>query len=887
MNEEQEIHLLDYWEVIKRRKWIIIATVICFLATVGLGTFLVQPIYQAGARIKVGKEQKLAPPTFNPGGGYWESDYSESLAFKTHSIMIKSLPVLARSAKALRLNEPRKEEKKPTLKEEVRENLGKIKTWFLFPFSLFSFSPETPEIKTSPVKDDPYVTWAGFLQGEIEVVPIRDTRLIEVSVVDSDPVFCRDAANAICKSYLQYLSESRLDSFRNYLSFFSDEIFKMKEKLQESEQKFYEFKQKEGIFSLEGEKDISARDIGSLSGDLLTAKVETSGLEEKVRDLERMLKGGNTEDFSPAILDNKLLFDLRADLIKATIEQEELKKTYKERHPAMVENNAKIRELQESFRREIAKTIAALKQQTSMLRGKEARLSSQMKDKENENLSLSGKELRYAMLEREVTTNKELYQSLLTNFKEMEVLKGIGQEDVRLVEEAQTPLFPIKPRPARNMFLALIVGLSVGVGLSFFLEYMDRSIKEEKDVDKYLKLPTLSLVPKDEPLARGELSGDLSESLRTLATNLRFQSLGKPLKTLFITGPGGGVGKTTLVKGLGSTLAQSGFRVAIVDADFKKPSLSHAFAQKNQGVTEFLRDFPCLENKGVLNDTFSFGDIQRIIFTRGKSGRVKIVKGDKNFLALFDRGAMIDLCWGNRPIEKRLGQILLRTKAIEKESLDDALDLAKSANQRIGSVLLSMGSVAPERMENLLNLHLSETLNLLFSSEEGFYEFTEGEIKKDGLVVESFMDKFQLQGNSPWLEKNIRSLLVNTETENLFLLPSGPPLHNPLPLISSRGFEVVLSMCRDLFDYILLDGPPLFMADAPVLSQYSDGSILVVKAGVTRPEEAKKATETLKAAGAPIIGVVLNGIDRKKSKYYYYYFGKNYGMDEKCDRPRS
>jgi polysaccharide biosynthesis transport protein len=851
---------------------------------VGLGTFLVQPIYQAGARIKVGKEQKLAPPTFNTGGGYWESDYSESLAFKTHSMMIKSLPVLARSAKALKLNEPEKEEKKPTFKKGVRENLGKIKSWLLFPFSFFSFSPKNSDTKKSPLKDDPYVVWAGFLQGEVEVVPIRDTRLIEVSVMDPDPVFCRDAANAICKSYLQYLSESRLDSFRNYLSFFSDEIFKMKEKLQESEQKFYEFKQKEGIFSLEGEKDISARDIGALSGDLLTSRVETSGLEEKVRELERMLKGGNTEEFSPAILDNKILFDLRADLIKATIEREELKKTYKERHPAMVENNAKIRELQESFRREIAKTIAALKQQTSLLRSKEARLSSQMKDKENENLSLSGKELRYAMLEREVTTNKELYQSLLTNFKEMEVLKGIGQEDVRLVEEAQLPLFPIKPRPARNIFLALIVGLSVGIGLSFFLEYMDRSIKEEKDVDKYLKLPTLSLVPKEEPLARGELSEDLAESFRTLSTNLRFQSLEKPLKTLFITGPDGGVGKTTLVKGLGSTLAQSGFRVAIVDADFKKPSLSHAFNQKNHGangVTEFLREFPCLENKGVLNDKFSFGDIQRIIFTRGKSGTVKIVKGDKNFLALFDRGTMIDLYWGNRPPEKRLGQILLRTKAIAKESLDDALDLAKSANQKVGSVLLSMGSVAPERMENLLTLHLSETLNLLFSSEEGYYEFTEGEVKKDGFVVESFMDKFQLQGNSPWLEKKISSLLVNTETENLFLLPSGPPLHNPLPLISSRGFEVVLSMCRDLFDYILLDGPPLFMADAPVLSQYSDGSILVVKAGVTRPEEAKKATETLKAAGAPIIGVVLNGIDRKKSKYYYYYFGKNYGVDEK------
>jgi uncharacterized protein involved in exopolysaccharide biosynthesis len=117
MNEEQEIHLLDYCEVIKRRKWIVIATVVCFLATVGLGTFLVRPIYQAGARIKVGKEQKLAPPTFNQGGEYWESDYSESLAFKTHSLMIKSLPVLARSAKALKLNEPKKEEKSRPLKK--------------------------------------------------------------------------------------------------------------------------------------------------------------------------------------------------------------------------------------------------------------------------------------------------------------------------------------------------------------------------------------------------------------------------------------------------------------------------------------------------------------------------------------------------------------------------------------------------------------------------------------------------------------------------------------------------------------------------------------------------------------------------------------------------
>jgi Mrp family chromosome partitioning ATPase len=520
----------------------------------------------------------------------------------------------------------------------------------------------------------------------------------------------------------------------------------------------------------------------------------------------------------------------------------------------------------------------ALKQEISILKRKEKRIASQMKDKESEDLS--GKELRYAILEWEVATNKELYEALLTSFKEMEVLKGIGQEEVRLVEKAQLPLTPIKPKPFLNMLLGLFTGLALGVGLSFFLEYMDRSIKDKKHVERHLKLPVLSLVPKgEEVIIRREITGEMVESFQNLSTNLKFQAMNKPMKVLLITSPGVEEGKTTVVRNLGITLARSNDKVLMIDADLKFPSLSKTLSHNGNGLTELLKEFPSFKNNGWFNEEFSFGDVQRLIFAEGKSGIMTILKEEKQFQALFDQGRLVDLCWQNRPPERRLGQILLRNKAIEEETLKDALELARSAKRRMGSVLLSLYSVPPERVEKLLDLHLSETISLLYSDRNGRYEFTERKVERDGLIFGSLLEKFHLQGNSPWLEKWIKNYLVNTEVENLMFLPSGSPIQNPLPLIASRRFEVILSVLKDKFDYILLDSPPIFLADAVTLSQYSDGNLLVLMAGRTRPENAKKALDILNGAGSYIAGVILNGIDMKKNIDYYY--GKYYGNERR------
>jgi polysaccharide biosynthesis transport protein len=863
---EEEIHLLDYVEVIKRRRWVVLAAVVVILTVAGLITFLMQPVYQASATLKIGRGEQVAT-SLGRGDGSWESEYSESLAFKTHSLMITSLPVLSEAARTLKLNESPGPQVSTTLKAQVRQNLGKIKSGFL---SLFSFPTPAFGKKADDQPEDPYLAWAGALRNEVAVSPIRDTRLIEVSVSDSNPAFCQTAANTICQSYIDYLASSRVSSIKQSLAFFSDELSKMKSKLEESENQFYAFKQQEKIFSLQGKKDISAHDISSLSADLLRINVERSGLEEKANELEGLLGKGNFEDFSPAILGNQILFELRADLIKAKIELEEFGRTYKEKHPTIIESKAKIQKLQEHFNNELRKTVEGLAQEIAILKRKEERLASQMTEKEGQDLSLSGKELRYAILEREAGTNKELYEALLTNIKQMEVLKGIGHDEIRLVEEARLPLYPIKPRPLRNLLLALLSGAAVGVGLAFFLEYMDRSIKYEHHVERYLKLPVLSLVPKTaERLLKGDMVGETAEAFRNLATSLKFQALDRPMKVMLVTSPGVEEGKTTTVRNLGSTLANAGAHVLMIDADLKLPALGQTVAHTGEGLSELLQAFPAFQPEGCLNDGFSFGDVQRLLYAEGKSGTLTVNKGNKRFEALFDRGRLIDLCWQNRPPERRLGQILLRNQAIAEDTLNDALVLAQSAHRRMGSVLLSLHSVAPEKVEDLLDLHVSETMALLNSAEEGRYQLAEGRVEREGILFGSLMAKSHLQGGSPWLEKKISAYLVDTEVDTLQFLPGGVPLQNPLPLISSRRFEVLLSILKDNFDFILLDAPPLFLADAASLSQYADSTILVLMSGRTRPEQAKRAVDILRASGTYLSGVVLNGLESMGGASYY------------------
>ena len=284
------------------------------------------------------------------------------------------------------------------------------------------------------------------------------------------------------------------DTFNN-----NEILNEIKKEIRVSENKFYAFKQKEGIFSIEGKQEINTQMIQQLTNAYTNTKTKRLTTLATINRLKTII---NKEDydklatFSTATVNNPLLDNLRRDLLNEEIELSALKKTFKFRHPQIIAMQHRIEQTREKFEQELQKTLISLKSEYAFFKDDEQSLLSNIQKNESEALTLTKKEMEYTMLEREVETNKKLYNLLFNNFTEANVIKAVPTTTIKLVETAVYPLRPTKPNVTLNLILGTILGLMVGMGLSFFLEYLNRTINTSEDVEIYLELPILSLIPK-------------------------------------------------------------------------------------------------------------------------------------------------------------------------------------------------------------------------------------------------------------------------------------------------------------------------------------------------------------------------------------------------------
>jgi len=491
MQNVPEVHILDYLQVIRRRKWIIIACLFITITTVIIGNYTMEPIYQATVQLIIDKEQRKSPVTGEMME--YESYESESLTFQTYFALIDSFPVLKRVVETLPDRQREEDEPGPlsVFKDAIVENIRKIKQ-FIRDLLLV-------EEKEGQLIDDPSLILhyqVDALRSRISVGPIRDTRLVNINIQDTDPLFARDIANAVARSYIEYHMTSRLQVAKGSVAWLTEQLQDMKDKIEESERRFYEFREREGIFSIEGKQSIDTQRIAEINSHYGDTKSKRLEVEAKLQELKNILNHNAEERITPTIVENTVLQNLHSELVLAEIELSKLQKTYKWKHPKILEMNSKIQRTKEKFDTELKKTLNNLKSEYTVLKDRERSFLSTIRQYETEALTLNKKEMLYAILEREVETNKELHNLLLTKFKETNIIEDMNITNIRLVEPAVIPEIPIKPRKILNLILGTIVGLMLGVGLSFFFEYLDRTIKTPEEVDQYLGLPILAAIPK-------------------------------------------------------------------------------------------------------------------------------------------------------------------------------------------------------------------------------------------------------------------------------------------------------------------------------------------------------------------------------------------------------
>jgi len=477
---EQSPHLSEYYYILTKHKWTISASLFLIITLTMLFSFLMKPVYQATTTMIIEKEQTTSPLTRERID--YESYSSQSLTFNTHFKLITSSPVIQNVIKTLRLDQAKKDiEVSPwreflsVLKKNIHLLLGKEK------------KPLTPQEKLFQLSKK--------LKNKIEIEHVRDTRILKVRVEDHDPVMAEDIANTLAKSYVNYNIENRLKSSRHTLSWMTDRLYEMKKKLEDSEEEFLIYKQRAKLFSIKGKQDIITKKIEDFNDAYLQARNKRLELDTKLTELQRLLKKRGNIVNVRSLIDNLLIDNLYNQLLESEVELSRLSDVYKSKHPKITQIKTKIDKTRKKLNGELIKEMENLRAGRSVLLAKERSLTKTIADFENDALETSKKELKYSILERNLETNKRLYDTLLSRIKESNIIGNTSVSNIRIVGEGLVSKDPIKPKKKLNLILSIIFGLMTGIGISFLWEYLDQSLRTEEDIQKYLNVPILSVIP--------------------------------------------------------------------------------------------------------------------------------------------------------------------------------------------------------------------------------------------------------------------------------------------------------------------------------------------------------------------------------------------------------
>ncbi|MDB5480542.1 MAG: exopolysaccharide biosynthesis protein [Caulobacteraceae bacterium] len=412
------------------------------------------------------------------------------------------------------------------------------------------------------------------------VTPQRGSRLVSVTFSSPDPGLSARIANAFAENFIASALDRRFESSSYARDFLEKRLAQVKARLERSERDLVSYAASQQIIQLpatgqptqaEAGPSLAAANLESFNTALATARAERIKAEQNWR-LARAAGGVGLSD----ILRSPTIQILSQERAKRIAEYQDRLRIFKPDYPEMAQLKARIDETDRQIAQEAGTIRQSLRAQYEAALANEQALASQVDALKSAVLDLRGRSIRYTILQREVDTNRTLYDGLLQRYKEVGVAGGVAANNISIVDRADRPLTPSEPRPLLNMALAALVGGAVGVGLAYLREGFDQAIRAPADVEADLPLlgaiPLLkgSLGPKE---ALADTRSPLAEAYHSLRSALQFSTPDGLPKTLMITSPAPGGGKTTTAFAVAQYVARLGFRVLLVDADLRNPSL--------------------------------------------------------------------------------------------------------------------------------------------------------------------------------------------------------------------------------------------------------------------------------------------------------------------------
>lgn len=546
---QYELNVIDYWLILKKRKYLILLSAFLVVGFTFLFSefFKPVPIYEAVARVKFERNTMVAQQLLE------SLSYSNANDLGTQMEFIRSFPVM----------------------ERVAVELGRVP------------ADASDEEKRSAT----YLNTVYNLGQEIKAEREGDTNIIRIVALSTQPEAAEHMANATAQAYRIENIAARNRLVTESRRFVEEQLGNLEKRLNEAEERLRAFKEREGQVFLFEEARAALDTFTKLEeqyNEVMRNRAEAERQIEVLRGADTVL-GKHARIFTEE--QHALLTMLNQRLLDLIQERDTLLINYTKDHPQVVEQQKKIDNVK-------AEMIQELKSKVNTLRDREDALQSQRDHYRHRYLGYPKAAIQMSRLERDVKVNADLLATLKAKHQEL-LIKGAERiEEVTLIAPAMTPAAPINAsNAAMNLMIGSLMGCFLGIVLAFARESFDTSIGTIEGVEEFLKVPVLGIIPQFDhkelaEAARAVLPPQtspsvveslsrliclidpksvLSESLRSLRTNIQFASMDRRVKSIIFTSAGLGEGKSTCVINLAITMAQEGMKVLLVDADLRKP----------------------------------------------------------------------------------------------------------------------------------------------------------------------------------------------------------------------------------------------------------------------------------------------------------------------------
>ena len=610
--------LHEYWRSVRKHIWLILGIVV-LVSTLTAVYMARQPdVYESVSRVQVDLETANNPAIGALKGNsiYLNTPLQDPTYFNTQITILTSAGLLGRVAKTLDL-----EHNQAFLHPQSRQNRS---LWESLKGIAGAGKPR-PEVKepavnklrpSSAISEDDvteanhYEPYVDMLQSAISVKQLNDTRIIEIRFKHQDPEVAEKINNMVAETFVLSNLERKTETSNTAGDFLQKRIAELQSEIRHGEEQLINYAKSHQILSLDASQNTVVDRLAGLNKQLLEAENERKAAEANYK---AALAPGALEAQAEVISSVGMTSAANAAETKLTelrTRRAQLLLEYTEKYPEVKDLDQQIAMLEKQSEQLRTHTQSVVKTNLEtryrQAQQKEQALRQAFEQQRGETLTQNEAAVNYRIIQQEIETNKSLLDGLLQRAKENDVILAGTPNNIHIVDHASRPKAPVGPKRRQAIVLAAMFSLVLGIALARYLDYLDDSVRTSDDVENFLRLPALAVIPSlgsvtrrrllsafsggqkknghngDELLLNSSHRSPLAEAYRQLRTSVLLSSAGGAPRILLVTSSQPGEGKTTTVVNTAMILAQTGAKVVVIDADMRRPRLHTIFNMDNK-----------------------------------------------------------------------------------------------------------------------------------------------------------------------------------------------------------------------------------------------------------------------------------------------------------------